>query len=59
MFFDSITNYKYACFVVFLGFLCGNAGVVKRAWLRSKWLSAYRGSNPLPRILKRAFESIK
>lgn len=30
---------------------CRDAGVVKRAWLRSKWLSAYRSSNLLLCIL--------
>ena len=29
----------------------GDAGAVKRAWLRTTWLSACRGSNPLPRIV--------
>ena len=29
----------------------GDAGAVKRAWLRTKWLSAYEGSNPSSRII--------
>ena len=31
--------------------LCGGAGAVKRAWLRTKWLSACAGSNPVLRII--------
>ena len=31
-------------------FLCGDAGAVKRTWLRTMWLSAYEGSIPSPRI---------
>ena len=28
----------------------GDAGAVKRAGLRTQWLSAYAGSSPVPRI---------
>ena len=38
---------------------CGDAGAVKRTWLRTKWLSAYEGSNPSPRIHAQRIEVLK
>ena len=40
-----------------LYFLSGDAGVVKRDALKTRWLSAYEGSNPSSRISIDSFKS--